>query len=56
MNGNEGMESHPSKIKIVKNVNNDETLVLSSFGEVLEVNERGKCFYKTMRDIVEIKY
>jgi hypothetical protein len=32
---------------------NDDDLVLSSSGVVLEVNERGKLFYKTLRDIVE---
>jgi hypothetical protein len=31
-------------------------LVLGSFGVVLEVNERGKLFYKTLRDIMEIMY
>ena len=50
------MECHPKKIKIIKDVNDDETLVLSSSGEVLEVNEREKCFYNTIRDIVENTY
>ena len=31
-------------------------LVLSSFGEVLQLNERGKYFYSAMRDILEITY
>ena len=31
---------------------NDDKLVLSSSRVVLEVNERGKEFYNTMRDIV----
>ena len=56
MNDNEGIEFHPKKIKIIKDVNDDETLVLGSTGEVLQVNERGKCFYNTMRDIVERTY
>jgi hypothetical protein len=38
--------------KNIEHVNDDE-LVLSSFGVVLKVNERGKHFYITMRDIVE---
>ena len=40
----------------MKNVDGDDTLVLSSFGEVMQVNERGECFYNTMRDIVERTY
>ena len=41
----------------MKDVNyDDDMLVLSSSGEVLQVNERGKCFYNTMRDIVERTY
>ena len=32
---------------------NDDQLVLSSFGVVLEVNRRGKEFYNTMTDIVK---
>ena len=55
-NENERMECRPKKIIIVKDVNDDEMFVLISFGEVLEVNERGKCFYKTMREIVERTY
>ena len=35
---------------------NDDKLVLSSSGVVLEVNERGKRFYKTMRGIVDRMY
>jgi hypothetical protein len=31
----------------------DDDLVLSSSGVMLEVDERGKLFYKTLRDIVE---
>jgi hypothetical protein len=46
------MKCRPKKIKIIEDVNDDE-LVLSSSGVVLEVNERGNFFYKTMRDIVE---
>jgi hypothetical protein len=34
----------------------DDELVLSSFGVMLEVNERVEIFYKTMRDIVERTY
>ena len=51
MTNNEGTKCHPKKIKIVEDINDDE-LVLSSSGVVLEVNERGGDFYKTMRDIV----
>ena len=40
----------------MKDVNDDNTLVLSSSEEVLQVNERGKCFYNTMRDRVERTY
>ena len=41
----------------MKDVNyDDDTLVLSSSGEGLQVNERGKCFYNTVRDIVEGTY
>ena len=50
------MECRPKMIKFVNDVNIDETLVLSSSREVLEVNEREKYFYKTMRDIVERTY
>jgi hypothetical protein len=39
----------------MKDVNDDE-LVLSSSRVVLEVNDKGKIFYKTMRDIVERTY
>ena len=35
---------------------NDDQLVLSSSGVVVEVNIRGKEFYNTMRDIVERTY
>jgi hypothetical protein len=38
---NEGTKGHPKKIKIMKDVNDDE-LVLSSSRVVLEVNERGE--------------
>ena len=34
----------------------DDMLVLSSSREVLQVNERGKCFHNTMRGIVKITY
>ena len=49
------MKYRPKKIKIIEDVNDDE-LVLSSSGVVLEVNERGIDFYKTMRNIVEQTY
>jgi hypothetical protein len=39
----------------MKDLNYDD-LVLSSFGVELKVNERGKCFYKNMRDIKGRKY
>ena len=55
-NNNEGTKCCPKKIKIVKDVNDDETLVLNLAGEVLQVNERVKCFYNIMRDIVERTY
>ena len=33
----------------MKDVNyDDDTLVLGSIGEVLQVNERGNCFYNTL--------
>jgi len=35
---------------------NDNDLVLSSSRVVLEVNEKGKLFYRTLRDIVERTY
>jgi hypothetical protein len=37
------MECHPKKIKIMKDVNDDE-FVPNSSGVVLEVNERENCF------------
>jgi len=37
------MECRPKKIKIIKDVNDDE-LILSSSGVVLEINQRGKTF------------
>ena len=40
----------------MNDVNKDETLVLSSVGEVLQVNKRAKCFYQTLRNIVERTY
>ena len=43
---NEGIKFHPKKIKIVKDVNDDDMLILRSSGEVLEVHERGKYFIK----------
>ena len=48
-------ECHHKKKQIMDDVNDDE-LVLSSSRVVLEVNGRGKIFYKTMRDIVERTY
>ena len=50
------MECRHKKMKNIKHVNDDETLVLSSTEVVLEVNERGNFFYKTMRDLVERTY
>ena len=44
------------KIKNFKDVNDVETSALNSSKEVLEANERGKCFFKTMKDIVERTY
>jgi hypothetical protein len=38
--------------EIMKHVNYGD-LVLSSYRVVMEVNEKGNVFYKTMRDIVE---
>ena len=38
------MKSHPKRKKIVKDVNDNDGLVISSSRVVLEVNERGKCF------------
>jgi hypothetical protein len=43
MTDSEGMVSHPKKIKIMKDTNDDH-LVLISYGVVIEVNERGKFF------------
>jgi hypothetical protein len=40
----------------MKDVNDDDMLVLSSFEEVLQVNEKEKYFYNTMRNIVERTY
>ena len=34
----------------------ENELLLSSSGEVLEVNERGENFYKSLRDLVEQMY
>jgi hypothetical protein len=50
------MESRPKRTKILKDVNDDGNLVIGSSGVVLEVNERGKLFYRSLRDIVEITY
>ena len=55
-NNNEEKKYQPQRIKIVKGVKEDEMLVLSSIGEALQVNKRGKYFYKTLRDIVERSY
>ena len=52
----EGMESHPKRITILKDVNDDDDLVISSSGVVFEVNERGKLFYRALRDIVRRTY
>ena len=43
------------KEKKIEHANENEFL-LSSFGVVLEVNERGKNFYKSLRDLVERMY
>ena len=40
------------KEKKIEHANENE-LLLSSSGVVLEVNERGKNFYKSLRDLVE---
>jgi hypothetical protein len=40
----------------LKDVKDDYNLVINSTGVLLEVNERGKLFYKTFRDIVERTY
>jgi hypothetical protein len=50
------MESHPKRITILKDVNDDDDLVIHSYGVVVEINERGKLFYGFLRDIVERKY
>ena len=44
------------KDKNLKDLNHDETLVLSSFREVFQVNKWGIFFYKTMMNIVERTY
>ena len=49
-------KSQPMKIKVVKDVNEDETLVLNLAREVIQVNQRGKCSYKTLRNITERTY
>ena len=46
------MECHPKKIQNMKDVNDDDIVLISS-RVVLEVNERGVFFYKITRDIVE---
>ena len=43
------------KRKKIEHANENE-LLLSSSGVVLEVNERGKNFYKSLRDLVERMY
>jgi hypothetical protein len=50
------MESHPTRKKNVKDVNDDDDLVISSYGVVLEDNEKGKLFYRSLSDIVEGMY
>ena len=55
-NDNEETKCLLKKIKIMKDVNDDDMLVFSSSRDVLQVNERGKCFYNTMRDMVERTY
>jgi hypothetical protein len=51
-----GMQSRPKSTKIVKDVNDDNGLVISSSRVVLEVNERGKMFYRALRAILEKPY
>ena len=53
---NEETKCPLTKIKIMKDLNDDDMLFLSSSEEVLQVNKRGKCFYNTMRDTVERTY
>jgi hypothetical protein len=50
------MESPHKRTKMVKDVNDDDDLVISSSEVVLEVNEMGKMFYKSLKDIVERTY
>jgi hypothetical protein len=50
------MESRPKRKKIVKDVNDDDDLVISSFGVVFDVNVRIKLFYIALRYIVERTY
>lgn len=55
-NNNKGKdECHLKKRKIIEHVNDDE-LVLSSSGVVLEVNERGNYFYNIMKYLLEQMY
>jgi hypothetical protein len=50
------MESHPKRTKIVKDVNDDDNLVISSSGVMLEFIERGNFFNRALRDIVLLDY
>jgi hypothetical protein len=47
------MESRPKKTNILKDINDDDGSVISSSRVVLEVNERGKLFFRALMDIVE---
>lgn len=48
-------ESVLNSFAVVLEVDDDES-VLNSFGVVLEVDDKRENFYKTTRDIVEIRY
>jgi hypothetical protein len=50
------MESRHKRKKIVKDVNDDDDVVIISYGVMLEVNERRKMFYRTLRDTLERTY
>ena len=55
MTNNKEKERCYKKRKKIEHANENE-LLLSSSGVVLEVNERGKNFYKSLRDLVERMY
>jgi hypothetical protein len=50
------MESRPKRRKNLKDVNDDNILVINSSRVVFEVNERGKLFYIALRNIVKRMY